>query len=207
MQHSQVLLSFKWKSSSHFLLQPSHWWLFIYQGWIEYFSFLLHNLLHLYTRFTRFVYFWTGGCTCVVCAHTWCLFLCSASVFGVSAESMQCSYDSKGNSVPTILLLMQERLYSQGGLKVLWDLHLICQNKHVNSVLSSYLDIKKHVLISSFGNSGFRQKEYFGLMPRTAKKNMWGINWTRELYLRILMFIVWLVWLRYKNACIGDFFE
>jgi len=39
-------------------------------------------------------------------------------VFGVSAESMQCSYDSKGNSVPTILLLMQERLYSQGGLKV-----------------------------------------------------------------------------------------
>ncbi|CAL9065827.1 unnamed protein product [Musa banksii] len=41
----------------------------------------------------------------------------SASVFGVSAESMQCGYDSKGNSVPTILLLMQERLYSQGGLK------------------------------------------------------------------------------------------
>ncbi|XAR58493.1 hypothetical protein NMG60_11013902 [Bertholletia excelsa] len=41
----------------------------------------------------------------------------SANVFGVSAESMQCSYDSRGNSVPTILLLMQERLYSQGGLK------------------------------------------------------------------------------------------
>ncbi|XP_071723099.1 rho GTPase-activating protein 5-like [Rutidosis leptorrhynchoides] len=41
----------------------------------------------------------------------------SASVFGVSAESMQCSFDSKGNSVPTILLLMQERLYIQGGLK------------------------------------------------------------------------------------------
>ncbi|XP_020212194.1 rho GTPase-activating protein 2 [Cajanus cajan] len=41
----------------------------------------------------------------------------SVSVFGVSAESMQCSYDSKGNSVPTILLLMQDRLYSQGGVK------------------------------------------------------------------------------------------
>ncbi|MBA0610449.1 hypothetical protein Godav_011298 [Gossypium davidsonii] len=41
----------------------------------------------------------------------------SASVFGVSAESMQCSFDSKRNSVPTILLLLQERLYSQGGLK------------------------------------------------------------------------------------------
>ncbi|CAA0828153.1 Rho GTPase-activating protein 2 [Striga hermonthica] len=41
----------------------------------------------------------------------------SVSVFGVSAESMQCSYDNRGNSVPTILLLMQERLYSQGGLK------------------------------------------------------------------------------------------
>ncbi|KAE8676462.1 Rho GTPase-activating protein 2 [Hibiscus syriacus] len=41
----------------------------------------------------------------------------SATVFGISVESMQCSLDSKGNSVPTILLLMQERLYSQGGLK------------------------------------------------------------------------------------------
>ncbi|KAG8663453.1 hypothetical protein MANES_01G212600v8 [Manihot esculenta] len=30
---------------------------------------------------------------------------------------MQCTFDTKGNSVPTILLLMQERLYSQGGLK------------------------------------------------------------------------------------------
>ncbi|MCD7468025.1 Rho GTPase-activating protein 2 [Datura stramonium] len=40
----------------------------------------------------------------------------SVSVFGVSAESMQCSYDTRGNSVPTILLLMQERLYSQHGL-------------------------------------------------------------------------------------------
>ncbi|XP_019188599.1 PREDICTED: rho GTPase-activating protein 2-like [Ipomoea nil] len=41
----------------------------------------------------------------------------SVSVFGVSAESMQCSYDTRGNSVPTILLLMQERLYTQDGLK------------------------------------------------------------------------------------------
>ncbi|KAI3449561.1 hypothetical protein Pfo_006226 [Paulownia fortunei] len=41
----------------------------------------------------------------------------SVSVFGVSADSMQCSYDTRGNSVPTILLLMQERLYSQCGLQ------------------------------------------------------------------------------------------
>ncbi|KAI5066065.1 hypothetical protein GOP47_0018689 [Adiantum capillus-veneris] len=41
----------------------------------------------------------------------------SASAFGVSAESMQCSFDAYGNSVPTILLLLQERLYEQGGLK------------------------------------------------------------------------------------------
>lgn len=39
-------------------------------------------------------------------------------MFGVSAKSMQCSYDNKGNSVPTILLMMQKRLYSGGGLKV-----------------------------------------------------------------------------------------
>ncbi|KAH7671365.1 Rho GTPase activation protein [Dioscorea alata] len=41
----------------------------------------------------------------------------STNVFGVSTASMQCSYDSRGNSVPTILLLMQRRLYEQGGLQ------------------------------------------------------------------------------------------
>ncbi|XP_066340947.1 rho GTPase-activating protein 4-like isoform X2 [Miscanthus floridulus] len=41
----------------------------------------------------------------------------SASVFGVSTESMQCSYDTRRNSVPTILLMMQRRLYEQGGLQ------------------------------------------------------------------------------------------
>ncbi|XP_059646667.1 rho GTPase-activating protein 5-like [Cornus florida] len=41
----------------------------------------------------------------------------SASVFGVSTESMQLSFDSRGNSVPTILLMMQRRLYAQGGLQ------------------------------------------------------------------------------------------
>ncbi|KAM0931148.1 hypothetical protein ACQ4PT_000517 [Festuca glaucescens] len=41
----------------------------------------------------------------------------SASVFGVSTQSMQCSYDSRGNSVPMILLMMQRRLYEQGGLR------------------------------------------------------------------------------------------
>ncbi|XWS73895.1 hypothetical protein CRYUN_Cryun02cG0168500 [Craigia yunnanensis] len=41
----------------------------------------------------------------------------SATVFGVSTESMQLSYDSRGNSVPTILLLMQRHFYAQGGLQ------------------------------------------------------------------------------------------
>ncbi|OIV92210.1 hypothetical protein TanjilG_31129 [Lupinus angustifolius] len=41
----------------------------------------------------------------------------SASVFGVSTESMQLSFDARGNSIPTILLLMQRRLYTQGGLQ------------------------------------------------------------------------------------------
>lgn len=50
----------------------------------------------------------------------------SVSVFGVSAKSMQCSYDNRGNSVPTILLRMQKRLYTEGGLKVsLYSLLLI----------------------------------------------------------------------------------
>lgn len=41
----------------------------------------------------------------------------SASVFGVSPQSMQCSIDERGNSVPTILLMMQKRLYEDGGLQ------------------------------------------------------------------------------------------
>ncbi|XP_019083607.1 PREDICTED: rho GTPase-activating protein 5-like [Camelina sativa] len=44
--------------------------------------------------------------------------VCSATVFGVSTESMQLSYDSRGNCVPTILTLLQSRLYDQGGLQV-----------------------------------------------------------------------------------------
>ncbi|KAL5579792.1 hypothetical protein UlMin_012234 [Ulmus minor] len=41
----------------------------------------------------------------------------STTVFGVSTESMQLSHDTRGNTVPTILLLMQGRLYAQGGLQ------------------------------------------------------------------------------------------
>lgn len=41
----------------------------------------------------------------------------SARVFGVSTDCMQLSFDSRGNSVPTILLMMQGRLYGQGGLE------------------------------------------------------------------------------------------
>ncbi|KAL1204683.1 Rho GTPase-activating protein 4 [Cardamine amara subsp. amara] len=42
----------------------------------------------------------------------------SATVFGVSTESMQLTYDTRGNVVPTILLMMQSHLYSRGGLRV-----------------------------------------------------------------------------------------
>ncbi|KAK4767275.1 hypothetical protein SAY86_015025 [Trapa natans] len=41
----------------------------------------------------------------------------STRVFGVSTDSMQLSFDSRGNSVPTVLLLMQRHLYARGGLK------------------------------------------------------------------------------------------
>ncbi|CAJ1885153.1 unnamed protein product [Sphenostylis stenocarpa] len=41
----------------------------------------------------------------------------STNVFGVSTESMQLSFDARGNSVPTILLLMQRHLYARGGLQ------------------------------------------------------------------------------------------
>ncbi|KAJ0471611.1 putative Rho GTPase activation protein [Helianthus annuus] len=58
----------------------------------------------------------------------------SVSVFGVSAESMQCSYDSRGNSVPTILLLMQKRLYAQEGLKAEGIFRINPENSHEEHV-------------------------------------------------------------------------
>ncbi|KAK9153651.1 hypothetical protein Sjap_001131 [Stephania japonica] len=64
----------------------------------------------------------------------------SASVFGVSTESMQCSYDSRGNSVPTILLLMQGHLYAQGGLQAEGIFRINAENsqeEHVRELLNS----------------------------------------------------------------------
>ncbi|KAL6639475.1 hypothetical protein ACP70R_023205 [Stipagrostis hirtigluma subsp. patula] len=64
----------------------------------------------------------------------------SASVFGVSPESMQCGYDDKGNSVPKILLLMQERLYAQDGLKAEGIFRITPENsqeEHVREQLNS----------------------------------------------------------------------
>ncbi|KAH7686749.1 Rho GTPase activation protein [Dioscorea alata] len=54
----------------------------------------------------------------------------SASIFGVSAKSMQCSHDNRGNSVPTILLLMQKHLYAQGGLKAEGIFRINAENSH-----------------------------------------------------------------------------
>ncbi|KAM1808625.1 hypothetical protein ACFX11_031483 [Malus domestica] len=59
----------------------------------------------------------------------------SASVFGVSAESMQLSFDSKWNSVSTTLLLMQER-YSQEGLKAEGIFRINPENSHEELVRS-----------------------------------------------------------------------
>ncbi|KDP28434.1 hypothetical protein JCGZ_14205 [Jatropha curcas] len=54
----------------------------------------------------------------------------SANVFGVSAKSMQCTYDDRGNSVPTILLMMQKRLYVEGGLKAEGIFRINAENSH-----------------------------------------------------------------------------
>ncbi|CAN6223040.1 unnamed protein product [Urochloa humidicola] len=78
----------------------------------------------------------------------------SASVFGVSPESMQCGYDDKGNSVPKILLLMQERLYAQDGLKAEGIFRITPENsqeEHVREKLNSGIvpdDIDVHCLAS-----------------------------------------------------------
>ncbi|KAM0848913.1 hypothetical protein ACQ4PT_054071 [Festuca glaucescens] len=78
----------------------------------------------------------------------------SASVFGVSPESMQCGYDDKGNSVPKILLLMQHRLYSQDGLKAEGIFRITPENsqeEHVREQLNRGVvpdDIDVHCLAS-----------------------------------------------------------
>ncbi|OIW09344.1 hypothetical protein TanjilG_01315 [Lupinus angustifolius] len=54
----------------------------------------------------------------------------SATVFGVSTESMQLSFDSRGNSVPTILLLMQTHLYAQEGLQAEGIFRINADNSH-----------------------------------------------------------------------------
>ncbi|KAJ6320152.1 hypothetical protein OIU78_015525 [Salix suchowensis] len=58
----------------------------------------------------------------------------SANVFGVSAKSMQCSHDDKGNSVPTILLMMQKRLYVEGGLKAEGIFRINAENSQEDNV-------------------------------------------------------------------------
>ncbi|GJN07686.1 hypothetical protein PR202_ga25534 [Eleusine coracana subsp. coracana] len=78
----------------------------------------------------------------------------SASVFGVSPESMQCGYDGKGNSVPKILLLMKERMYTQDGLKAEGIFRITPENsqeKNVREQLNSGIvpdDIDVHCLAS-----------------------------------------------------------
>ncbi|XP_074294924.1 rho GTPase-activating protein 5-like [Silene latifolia] len=54
----------------------------------------------------------------------------STSVFGVSTESMQLSFDARGNCVPTILVLMQRRLYAQGGLQEEGIFRITADNSH-----------------------------------------------------------------------------
>ncbi|CAK9206480.1 unnamed protein product [Sphagnum troendelagicum] len=58
----------------------------------------------------------------------------SQTIFGVSIESMQCAFDSRGNSVPVILLLMQQQLYQRGGLKVEGIFRINAENGHAKHV-------------------------------------------------------------------------
>lgn len=58
----------------------------------------------------------------------------SKNVFGVSVESMQCSLDSHGNMVPTILLLLQRQLYDQQGLMAEGIFRINPENSHEEHV-------------------------------------------------------------------------
>ncbi|KAH9618096.1 hypothetical protein KSS87_021642 [Heliosperma pusillum] len=60
----------------------------------------------------------------------------SASVFGVSPQSMQCAIDERGNSVPTLLVMMQKRLYAQGGLQAEGIFRINAENSQEECVRS-----------------------------------------------------------------------
>ncbi|KAL6998036.1 Rho GTPase-activating protein 1 [Sarracenia purpurea var. burkii] len=76
----------------------------------------------------------------------------STRVFGVSTESMQLSFDSRGNSVPTILLMMQRHLYAQGGLQAEGIFRINAENsqeEHVREQLNTGVvpnDVDVHCL-------------------------------------------------------------
>nr|CAD1822935.1 unnamed protein product [Ananas comosus var. bracteatus] len=72
----------------------------------------------------------------------------SANVFGVSTESMQCSYDSRGNSIPTILLLMQRRLYDQGGLREEGIFRITAENSQEELIKAWFRELPTGVLDS-----------------------------------------------------------
>jgi len=68
-------------------------------------------------------------------------FYFSATVFGVSTNSMQLSFDTRGNSVPTILLMMQKRLYALGGLRVNTILPNLCHSLLTTFQLLLFIDL------------------------------------------------------------------
>ncbi|KAL8138307.1 hypothetical protein V2J09_004308 [Rumex salicifolius] len=64
----------------------------------------------------------------------------SVRVFGVTPQSMQCSMDERGNSVPTILLMMQKRLYEEDGLQAEGVFRITADNsqeEHVRNQLNN----------------------------------------------------------------------
>ncbi|GAA0183476.1 cytoskeletal protein [Lithospermum erythrorhizon] len=89
----------------------------------------------------------------------------SIRVFGVSTESMQLSFDSRGNSVPTILLMMQSRLYAHGGLQAEGIFRINAENgqeEYVREQLNSGIipdDIDLHCLAGLI-------KAWFRELPR-----------------------------------------
>ena len=93
--------------------------------------------------------FWESNKIIFDTVFIWWLVSTSVSVFGVSAESMQCSYDRNGNSVPTILLLLQKRLYDLGGLKVNMIYNVHCQENELNYI-STYVKMELGLMFSFF---------------------------------------------------------
>jgi hypothetical protein len=99
---------------------------------------------------------------------------------------MQCSHDDKGNSVPTILLMMQERLYIEGGLKVCLCSYFASKEIYLQSAACHFYIKKKKTSIGTATRHSCSKLRLFFAVFASKAEGIFRINAEngREEYVR-----------------------